>query len=279
MNPGVLYMVATPIGHLGDISARALEVLGKVDVIAAEDTRHSKRLLNHYGIKASLVSLHQHNEKSRASKLILRLLEGESVALISDAGTPAINDPGALFVEEAHQQGIQVAPIPGPCSFIAALSASGLSATPFYYAGFLPSKRKERISMLEALKGLQATLIFLETPHRLKESLVAMQGVFGAMRLVVLAKELTKIHEQLLALPISELVTWTESHQEQCRGEFVLLVEGASETPEQADLSELAPQMVQMLSAMPLKQVVDITQKMTGYSKNELYDFALSLKA
>lgn len=278
MNQGILYMVATPIGHLGDMSARALEVLSQVDVIAAEDTRHSKHLLNHFGINTPLVSLHQHNERSRSDKLIQRLAYGESVALISDAGTPAVNDPGTLFVEEAHQQGIQVVPVPGACSFIAALSASGLPATPFHYAGFLPSKRKERAELLEELKTLRSTLVFLETPHRLQESLDALQMVLGPDRRAVLAKELTKLHEQVLVRPISGLVDWVQNHPEQCRGEFVLLVESTSEMETEVDFTPLEPQILAMLAVMPLKQVVEITHKMTGFAKNSLYDYALSLK-
>lgn len=223
---GVLYLVATPIGHLSDITLRALEVLKTVDVIAAEDTRHSKRLLDFYGINKKLLSYHEHNEARQTQTLIGLLQSGKSIALISDAGTPLISDPGFLLVREAKEKGIAVVPIPGACAAIAALSVSGLSAVRFIFEGFLPPKRGQRQKRLKEVSAEPRTLVFYESCHRILHSLKDMSACFGENRQAVVAREITKIHETILSGTLQELATRVEQDAQQQKGEFVIIIEG-----------------------------------------------------
>lgn len=223
---GTLYIVATPLGNLQDMSFRAVSILKDVDRIASEDTRHSLPLLRHFSIQKPLISLHEHNERTRATSLLEFLKNGESIALISDAGTPLISDPGAHLVQMVREAGIQVVPIPGPCAAIAALSASGLPTDRFVFEGFLPVKGKVRRDRLDALKNETRTIIFYEAPHRIADLLEDMETTFGKDRECVLARELTKIYETIHAAPLTELQKWIKEDRYRERGEIVLLVKG-----------------------------------------------------
>ncbi len=223
--PGVLYLVATPIGNLEDITLRALRVLREADLIACEDTRQTRKLLEHYGISRSLVSYHEHNERRRAGELLARLKAGASVALVSDAGTPLISDPGYRLVEAARDTGIAVVPVPGPSAVVAALTASGLPAEAFHFAGFLPAKRSERLRTLASLRNEPATLVFYEAPHRILETLADLEETFGPRRMV-LARELTKVHEEFLRGTATQ-IRQALSGRPSLRGEITLVVEGA----------------------------------------------------
>ena len=222
---GVLYIVATPIGNLEDVSLRALRILKEVDLIAAEDTRHTRILLNHYNIRTPLTSCHEHNEKAQVPKLIERLRSGENLALVSDAGTPAISDPGYRLVVEAIRAGIRVVPVPGPSAVASVLSASGLPTDRFVFEGFLPSKNRERGTRLQALRDESRTLVFYEAPHRLKESLIEMRRILGD-RQIVIAREVSKIHEEFLRGTIGALVS--QLAEREVKGELTIVVQGAS---------------------------------------------------
>lgn len=278
-NPvGILYVVATPIGNLDDISARALAVLRQVDLIAAEDTRHSQRLLQHFGIARQLFSLHEHNERQAHAQLIQRLLQGQSVALVSDAGTPLISDPGYVLVREARAQGIRVCPLPGACAFVAALSAAGLPSDRFRFEGFLPARAGERKAQLRALQQDTATLIFYESPHRILDSLQDICEVLGPAREVVLARELTKTFETIHGAPIGELVAWVAADENQRKGEFVLLVRGAADVPRD-EISITADEVLaHLLSELPVKQAAALAARITGEKKNKLYQRALAMQ-
>lgn len=276
VKPGVLYIVATPIGNLGDTTARAIEILRGVDRIAAEDTRHSLRLLKHLGIEKPLVALHEHNEREQALKLLAFVQQGQSLALISDAGTPLISDPGYHIVQLAHQLDIQVVPVPGPCSIIAALSASGLPTDRFAFEGFLSPKATARLKQLEKLAFETRTLIFFEAPHRILETLDAMQSCFGAGRMVVVARELTKTFETIRLGALSELLVWIKSDPMQQRGEFVILVAGAIlETNQETIPAESLQVLKILLAELSVKQASSLAAKITGVSKKLLYDAAL----
>ena len=228
MNQGTLYIVATPIGNLSDISQRALEVLRQVDLVAAEDTRHSKPLLHHYGIDKAMLAYHEHNEEQLTPKLVQRLLEGESIALISDAGTPLLSDPGYRLVKMAHEAGLRVSPIPGACAAIAALSASGLATDRFLFAGFPPHKQGARQRFYEGLRQQSSTLIFYESSHRVLASVTDMRDVFGAQRSIVLAREISKTFETIHSSTLAALPEWIAADANQQKGEFVLVVQGAA---------------------------------------------------
>jgi len=272
-----LYIVATPIGNLADLSPRAIEVLQTVDVIAAEDTRHSGHLLKHYAIKTSTVSLHEHNEQQRSKVLLSRLQQGESVALISDAGTPLISDPGYRLVSLVREHNIKVVPVPGSCALIAALSASGLPSDKFSFEGFLPSKAGAKRQVLESLKNTSQTIIFYESPRRLRATLNEMLEVVGPDRLICLARELTKVHETIVTKPLSELVAWVESDSNQQRGECVLLVAGKTEQTDPGVI-EVERVLSLLLDDLPMKKAAAITAQLLGTSKNKAYDLALKLK-
>lgn len=276
--PGTLYVVATPIGNLQDITFRAIEVLKKVDRIAAEDTRHTAPLLKHFSIDKPTISIHEFNERERLAIVVDFIHEGNSVALISDAGTPLISDPGYHLVKEALATGINVVPIPGPCAAIAALSVAGLPTDRFTFEGFLPAKQEARKHRLEELLHESRTMIFYEAPHRLVSSLQSMLEVFGDERLVVVARELTKIHESVMASPLPDLIQHYETHESQQRGEIVLLVAGVNEAA--AESKEVIPEDVLdiLLEELPLKQAATLASKITGERKNVLYEMALAKK-
>ncbi len=276
---GTLYVVATPIGNLEDISARALRVLREVSLIAAEDTRHSSRLLAHFGIQTPLAACHEHNEREEGGRFIGRLQGGEDVALISDAGTPLISDPGYHLVRQARAAGVAVVPVPGACALIAALSAAGLPSDRFIFEGFLPAKAAARCARLEALKEEPRTLIFYEAPHRILESLGDFRDVFGGDRIAVLGRELTKTFETLKGLPLSELHAWVEADSNQQRGECVVLVEGWHAPLDERAVSAEALRVLDLLLAeMPLRRAAAIAADITGVRKNLLYQAALERK-
>lgn len=276
---GTLYVVATPIGNLDDISARALRVLTEVALIAAEDTRHSARLLQHFGIATPLAACHEHNERDEGGRFITRLLAGDDVALISDAGTPLISDPGYHLVRQARSAGIRVAPLPGACALIAALSAAGLPSDRFIFEGFLPAKQGARRARLELLREESRTLIFYEAPHRILESLGDLETVFGPQRPAVLARELTKTFETLKGLPLGELRAWVAADTNQQRGECVVVV-GGWQAPQGDDAVDMNARRVLrlLLAEMPLKRAAAVAAEITGIRKNLLYQLALEDK-
>lgn len=277
-NAGVLYVVATPIGNLLDISARALDVLRRVALIAAEDTRHSKKLLSHYGIATPLLAVHEHNERDITEKMLQRLLGGEDIALVSDAGTPLISDPGFYLVRAARQAVLRVIPVPGPSALIAALSVAGLPSDRFLFEGFLPSKQTARRLRLQALAETTATLVLYESSHRICASLRDMVDCLGEQREATVARELTKTYETILQGTLSELVERVESDSNQQKGEFVVLVQGAP-ARERSEVDAEALRMLQvLLTELPLKQAAGLLAKMTGLSKNVLYEEGLKLK-
>ena len=273
---GTLYVVATPIGNLDDISARALRILREVALIAAEDTRHSIRLLQHFGIATPLAACHEHNERDEGGRFLTRLLAGEDVALISDAGTPLISDPGYHLVRQVRAAGIRVVPVPGACALIAALSAAGLPSDRFSFEGFLPAKTVGRQTRLQQVAEDSRTLIFYEAPHRILECLADMREVFGADRPAVLGRELTKTFETLKGLPLGELHDWVAADSNQQRGECVVLVAGWT-APESEDAvgGEAMRILDLLLKEMPLKRAAALAAEITGVRKNLLYQAAL----
>ncbi|MBD8491852.1 16S rRNA (cytidine(1402)-2'-O)-methyltransferase [Pseudomonas syringae] len=273
---GSLYVVATPIGNLDDMSVRALKVLREVALVAAEDTRHSMRLMQHFGIATPLAACHEHNERAEGSRFIERLLAGDDVALISDAGTPLISDPGYHLVRQARAAGIAVVPVPGACALIAALSAAGLPSDRFIFEGFLPAKMAGRRSRLEQLVEEPRTLIFYEAPHRILECLQDMEAIFGAERPAVLARELTKTFETLKGLPLAQLRAFVEADSNQQRGECVVLVAGWS-APEgdEAVNAEARRVLDLLLQDLPVKRAAALAAEITGVRKNLLYQLAL----
>ncbi|KPX19874.1 Ribosomal RNA small subunit methyltransferase I [Pseudomonas syringae pv. delphinii] len=274
--PGSLYVVATPIGNLDDMSVRALKVLREVALIAAEDTRHSARLMQHFGISTPLAACHEHNERDEGSRFITRLLAGDDIALISDAGTPLISDPGYHLVRQARAAGVPVVPVPGACALIAALSAAGLPSDRFIFEGFLPAKAVGRRAKLELVKEEPRTLIYYEAPHRILECLQDMELVFGADRHALLAREITKTFETLKGLPLGELRAFVEADSNQQRGECVVLVAGWTQ-PEDEDVigAEVRRILDLLLEEMPLKRAAALAAEITGVRKNLLYQVAL----
>ncbi|SFR56942.1 16S rRNA (cytidine1402-2'-O)-methyltransferase [Marinobacter gudaonensis] len=277
---GTLYVVATPIGNLDDLSPRATRTLARVDVVAAEDTRHSGRLLSHLGLHKRLIALHDHNEKDRASALIAELAAGRDVALISDAGTPLISDPGYVVVREARSAGYPVSPIPGPCALVAALSAAGLPTDRFLFAGFLPAKRAARRSALESLGSETATLVFYESPHRVLDCVQDVADILGPDREIVLGREITKTFETFYSGTVSVVQEAMETDPHGSRGEFVLMIRGAQAETGKESAGELdADRLIRaLLPELPVKKVARIASELTGLSKNELYKRALALK-
>ncbi|MWN06038.1 16S rRNA (cytidine1402-2'-O)-methyltransferase [Gilliamella bombicola] len=272
-----LYIVATPIGNLDDITLRAINTLKSVDLIAAEDTRHSGLLLQHLGIKAKLFALHDHNEQEKSHLLIEKLKSGLSIALISDAGTPLINDPGYHLVKACRDNDIQVVPIPGACAAIAALSVAGLPSDKFSYEGFLPAKSKARQDSLSQLVDEPRTMIFYESTHRLLDTLQDMQTVFGADKRVVLAKELTKTWETIVSFTVNQLIAWLNEDANRQKGEFVLIVEGHAKT--ENDVDQKAINTLKLLQKeLPLKKAAAITAEIHGLKKNQLYQIGLMLE-
>lgn len=272
-----LYVVPTPLGNMGDMTQRAIDVLRAVSWVAAEDTRHSAPLLKHYGSSARLLAAHQHNEEAAAQQVIARLADGESVALVSDAGTPAVSDPGARLVARVRAAGYRVVPLPGPCAAITALSASGLAEPHFLFYGFLPSRARQRDDALRELVSLPYALVFYEAPHRIVDTVASLAAVFGAERTLVIARELTKVFETVHSGALGEASDWLLADANRLRGEFVLLVSGA---PVVGNDSEGERVLRLLLDAgLPVKQAATLGQAITGVGKNALYELALRLKA
>ena len=277
--PGTLFVVATPIGHRGDLTARAREVLGSVDLVAAEDTRHTGAFLAQLGIQVPLIAVHEHNEGERAADLVRRLQQGSRIALVSDAGTPLVSDPGYRLVAAVAAAGLPIVPVPGACAAIAALSVAGLPTDRFAFEGFLPARSSARRTRLESLAGDARTLIFYEAPHRLAETLADLAVAFGAERPAVLARELTKLHETLYRQPLGALAAAAASDPNIVRGEAVLVVAGAPvEVAAAIDPARLDRLLRGLLAGLPLSQAVDLAAEATGERRNRVYERALELR-
>ena len=274
--PAALYVVATPIGNLGDISARALETLRSADAIACEDTRHTRHLLDHFGIRAPAFALHQHNEREAAAKVIALLAEGKRVALVSDAGTPGISDPGAKAVAAVRAAGYPGVPLPGPSAASVALSAAGLADERFLFAGFLPAKVGARGTAIDALAAVPAALVFYEAPHRVEETVADLAARLEPARTLVIARELTKHFEQIAVMPLAEGPAWLAADDNRRRGEFVLVVSGPP--PREGLDAETERVLKALLAELPTKQAAKLAAEITGQAKNALYQRALALK-
>jgi 16S rRNA (cytidine1402-2'-O)-methyltransferase len=275
VSKGVLYVVATPIGNIEDISQRALETLKQVDFIAAEDTRHTRPLLKHYGIDTPLRAFHQYNEHAKLEQLLQSLDAGQSIALVSDAGTPLISDPGFPLVRELIARGGRVVPVPGASALICALSVSGLPTDRFLFLGFPPRQKRQRFTWLQTAADEVSTLVFYESSHRVVESVGAMIEVFGPDREGVIARELTKLHETILRGSLASLLERLQQDSDQQKGEFVILIKGASgEVGERVEI-EVEQMLITLLAELPLKQAVSVAAKLTGIKKNTLYKQAL----
>lgn len=271
-----LYVVPTPLGHLGDITQRAIEVLRQVPWVAAEDTRHSGPLLRHYGCNARLLAAHQHNEEDAAQQVVARLAAGESVALVVDAGTPGVSDPGARLVARVRAAGYRVVPLPGPCAAVVALSAGGLGEAQFLFYGFLPSKAGARSAVLRQLAHLPWALVFYEAPHRIVETVAALAEAFGRERTLVIARELTKLFESIHSCPLGEARDWLLADGNRQRGEFVLLVSGAPPVDESAEGERVLKLLLD--EGLPVSQASRLAHLITGVGKKVLYQHALRLR-
>ncbi|MFM2088533.1 MAG: rRNA ((1402)-2-O)-methyltransferase [Pseudomonadota bacterium] len=272
-----LYVVATPIGNVTDISLRALHLLSLADAVACEDTRNTAHLMTRFGLNKPLIAAHQHNEREVAQTLIARLQAGERIALVSDAGTPAVSDPGARIVDAVRAAGLRVLPLPGPSAAITAISASGLLNDQFYFVGFLPAKAKQRENILHSLRGVTATMVFYEAPHRILDCTTALVEAFEPTRQVVFARELTKLFEEIHRCILSEAVAWIRADAHREKGEFVVLLEGATEAQDAEDVE--AERILNILLAeCSVKQAANLTAQITGRKKNALYERALQLK-
>ena len=276
---GHLFIVATPIGNLADISQRAITILKQVDCILAEDTRHSKRLLNHYGINTRLRSCHEHNEQSQIEWVAKSLSEGQNLALISDAGTPLISDPGFVLVRGLRERGIDVKTVPGPSSIIAALSVAGLPTDSFVYDGFLPAKGAAREKALQAYLTERRTVVLLESSHRIQACILSIQNVLGAGRYVVLARELTKRFETVLSGAAEEVYARLQADTDQCRGEFVVMIAGSPQEAQGDEVStNLRALLIVLVAELPVKQAAGLAAKILGVRKNEAYAMAQDIK-
>lgn len=273
-----LYVVATPIGNLADMVPRAVEVLQCADLVAAEDTRHSQRLFSHFDIDTPLVAYHDHSDDQRTAQILERLEQGQTVALISDAGTPLISDPGYRLVREARARGIRVVPVPGACAFVAALSAAGLPSDRFTFEGFLPARAGARARALEQLAGEARTMVFYEAPHRVADTLEAMAEAFGSEREAVIARELTKAFETFHMAPLAELAAWVRADRNQQRGEIVLMVRGAQKRKADELDSESERVMGLLLDELPPKRAAAVAAEITGVNKKVLYNWSLDRK-
>ena len=273
---GILYIVATPIGNLQDMTQRALETFAQVDLIAAEDTRHSGLLLSHYGIKKPFFALHDHNEQEKAHILVEKLKQGIDIALISDAGTPLISDPGFHLVRRCREAGIRVVPLPGACAAVTALCAAGIASDRFCFEGFLPAKSKARKDKLQNLAEEDRTLIFYESTHRILDMLDDLQTIFGADRYVVLAREITKTWETICGDKVQPLRRWLSDDPNRTKGEMVVIVEGKPKSDEAEEFSPQAVKALELIAkALPLKKAAAIVAELYGYKKNALYQFGL----
>jgi 16S rRNA (cytidine1402-2'-O)-methyltransferase len=272
---GTLFIVATPIGNLEDLSPRARQTLADVDLVAAEDTRHTGRLLSNFGVKRPLLSLHEHNEEQQVTRLIEALQSGKSVALVSDAGTPLVSDPGYRLVRAAHENGVTVSPIPGPSALTAALSVAGLATDRFCFEGFLPAKKKARRDALKALANETRTMVFYESVHRIRDSLDDMIGVFGDDRQAFIGRELTKMYEQCISASLGGLLEQLESKAIAEKGEYVLAVAGTDVVAESSiDIDHL---LVELADKLPGKEVAKVLARATGAKRNTLYQRLLEL--
>jgi 16S rRNA (cytidine1402-2'-O)-methyltransferase len=272
-----LYIVATPIGNVTDITLRALHLLTLADVVACEDTRKTGALLTRFGLNKPMLAAHQHNEREVAEKLVERLRQGERVALVSDAGTPGVSDPGARIVDAVRNAGLRVVPLPGPSAAIAALSASGLVDDRFHFVGFLPAKARQRETELAALKPMAATLVIYEAPHRIIDCIEALVAVFEPGRQVVFAREITKLFEEIHRCTVGEALAWVKADANRERGEFVVLVEGARVAADEGD-AEAERILNILLAECSVKQAAGLAAQITGKKKNALYERALQIK-
>ena len=270
MSTATLFVIATPIGNLADISARALQTLREVAAVCAEDTRHTRPLLAHYGIDKPLIALHDHNEEAIADKVVARLLAGESLALVSDAGTPLVSDPGFKLVRAARAAGVKVSPIPGACAAIAALSVAGLPSDRFAFEGFLPAKASARRERLSRLASATATLVFYESSHRIEESLADMLAIFGGDRPAVLARELTKLFETVLDGDLASLLAQVQADPNQRRGEFVVMVQGAGDD-EAAQIAEGRRLYARLNEHLPPSTAAKLAAELSGAPRKALY--------
>jgi len=268
--PGILHVVATPIGNLGDLSPRALETLRTVDAICAEDTRHTRQLLSHYGVERPLVALHEHNEDALAERIVARLQGGESLALVSDAGTPLVSDPGFRLVRATRAAGLRVSPVPGACAFVAALSVAGLPSDRLAFEGFLPAKSGARRERLAPLASETRTLVFYESAHRIEEALADMAAVFGGARRAVVARELTKLFETVLDGPLSALHGRVSTEADQRKGEFVVIVEGAGDDVD-ARISEGQRLYAKLSEYLKPSQAAKLAAELSGAPRKALY--------
>ncbi len=275
---GELYLVATPIGNMKDMSPRAVDTLNEVDLVAAEDKRRSSRLFSYFNIKTPMISYHDHNEDKQIQKIIDLLLCGKSVALVSDAGTPLISDPGYRLVRTAKNNGLKVSTIPGPCALIAAISASGLPSDRFIFEGFLPAKSSARIAKIQSISSELRTIIFYEAPHRILETLEDMLVVINPLRQVFLARELTKTYETFLSGTLIEVLELIRADINQQKGEIVLVLAGRDPSEGNPDTNESDRILSILLEELPLKQAASLVAKITGGQKNIFYKLALSLK-
>lgn len=274
---GTLYIVATPIGNLDDFSKRAEQTLRNVDYIAAEDTRHTRKLLNHFGIEGKLFSIHDHNEKDKAEYVASLLEEGKNVALVSDAGTPLISDPGYHIVHSLRQRDLTVMPVPGACALISALCASGLPTDQFFFAGFVPAKSKARCDLFESWKTQSGTVVFYESTHRIYDSVKDIQAVYGEEANLVLAREVTKTFETFLTGTPSEILARFDDDANQLRGEFVVMLNFTQESGDESE-QEMKRVLSILLEDLPVKQAAAIAAKLTGEKKNHLYKLALEMQ-
>ena len=271
-----LYVVATPLGNIGDIGLRAIAVLKAVDLIAAEDTRHSQRLLDAFGVDTRMLAVHQHNEQEAAGRLIALLEAGQQVAFITDAGTPAVSDPGARLVARVREAGFPVVPVPGACAAIAALSVAGLAEGGFRFVGFLPAKSAARQAVLQPLRDEAAAMVFYEAPHRIAECVADFELIFGGERELLIAREMTKLHEQIVRMPLAETEAWFAADPNRSRGEFVLVLAGK---PAGAELDAEAERVLALLlGELPLKRAARLAADITGASRNTLYARALAMR-
>ena len=278
VNGGTLYVVATPIGNLSDISERALKVLSEVDIVAAEDTRNTLRMLTHFGISATLVSYHEHNKKEKGEEIVSRLLSGESCALVTDAGTPAISDPGEDLVALCAERGVPVTSIPGACAMITALTLSGLPTRRFVFEGFLPVQKKERRERLSVLEREERTFILHEAPHKLRTTLDDLVKTFGEDRRIALCRELTKLNEEVMRTTLAQAVAYYTQHEP--RGEYVLVIEGGTSLEFSHDEMSVSPEekvAYYIESGMSKKDAIKTAAKECGISRNELYDKMLKI--
>jgi 16S rRNA (cytidine1402-2'-O)-methyltransferase len=271
-----LYVLATPIGNVCDITLRALHVLGIVDAVACEDTRNTAHLMTRYGLSKPLIAAHEHNEREVADKIVSRLQAGERIALVSDAGTPAVSDPGARIVDAVRNAGLRVMPLPGASAAVTALSASGLVNDSFHFAGFLPAKARQRENALALLDKLATTLVLYEAPHRIIETVNALLQAFGPLRRIVFARELTKQFEEIHRCALADAPGWLAQDGNRQRGEFVLLIEAAPVADEDAGETDRVLRI--LLAELPLKQAATLAAQLTGQKKNALYERALALR-